>query len=191
MPTFQAPPTWAEVVLTDPRSGKPKFNPVWLKWFLDVAQVLGTSGGGSGTIQHNSTGGLQGGGPNQFFHLDLAKYSILSVADAGVWTPTLTNVTNISSSTAYQSQYLRVGGQVAFSCKVTVTPTGTGSRELGVSLPIPSNFTAQEQCAGSGASAVYPVMCQADATNDRISVVWSSTDTASRDIYLSGIYRIL
>lgn len=53
MPEFQPPPTWANPVLSekDPLTGKDKsgFNPVWLKWFVDLASVLsGTSSSGYG-----------------------------------------------------------------------------------------------------------------------------------------------
>lgn len=53
---FQPPPTWANPILeaTDPATGERKitFNPVWLKWFVDLTSVLTNSGGGNsgGTI---------------------------------------------------------------------------------------------------------------------------------------------
>ena len=53
---FSPPPTWAEPILevTDPSTGerRPTFNPVWLKWFVDLASVMTNSGGGNagGTI---------------------------------------------------------------------------------------------------------------------------------------------
>lgn len=75
MAVFQPPPTWAEVIVTDERTGKGTFNPVWLKWFVDLVQVIDDSGGGSGTIQHNDTGGLQGGTANQFYHLTNSQLS--------------------------------------------------------------------------------------------------------------------
>lgn len=53
-PEFQPPPTWANPMLevTDPATGERKvtFNPVWLKWFVDLTSVLTNSGAGTGTI---------------------------------------------------------------------------------------------------------------------------------------------
>lgn len=48
MSVFQPPPTYAEVVLVDP-AGKnpPRFNPIWLNWFLGLVQNLSAGGGGS------------------------------------------------------------------------------------------------------------------------------------------------
>ena len=67
---FPVPPTYAEPTIVDPNSGKAQFNPIWLRWFLDVAQFL--SGVGltlTKQINHDSLGGLQGGAPADYFHL--------------------------------------------------------------------------------------------------------------------------
>ena len=44
---FQPPPTWALPVVIDEVSGKAAFNPIWLRWFLDLSQNLGSGGAGS------------------------------------------------------------------------------------------------------------------------------------------------
>lgn len=44
---FQPPPTYALPVITDERTGRAVFNPIWLKWFLDLARNLGAAGAGS------------------------------------------------------------------------------------------------------------------------------------------------
>lgn len=54
------PPTYAEVVLHDTDGSNPRFNPIWLKWFLDLTQNLGTTGY-TGTI---TTAKLTAGGAN-------------------------------------------------------------------------------------------------------------------------------
>ena len=88
MAVFEPPPTWALPILVDERSKEAKFNPVWLKWFVDLAAVLSSAGGGGGTIQHNSTGGLQGGSPGQYYHLTSQQYTyasaLLAVAANGI-----------------------------------------------------------------------------------------------------------
>lgn len=50
MSTFQPPPTWANPVLVDETTGKGTFNPVWLKWFIELSAGLDATGGGSGTV---------------------------------------------------------------------------------------------------------------------------------------------
>jgi hypothetical protein len=60
---FQPPPTWALPVIVDERSGKAIFNPIWIRWFLDLSANLGPTGAGTGTITSVvAGGGLAGGG---------------------------------------------------------------------------------------------------------------------------------
>lgn len=72
--TFEPPPTYAEVVLVDERTGKSRFNPIWLKWFIDIAGFVSQSGGPSGVV-HNDTSGLQGGTANQYYHETAAEHT--------------------------------------------------------------------------------------------------------------------
>lgn len=37
MAGYQHPPTYAEFTLKDPVTGNVSFNPVWLRWFMDIA----------------------------------------------------------------------------------------------------------------------------------------------------------
>lgn len=84
---FEPPPTYADVVLIDPgkKPGDPgfsRFNPIWLKWFVDAAAFI-TANGGSGTSDHNQLSGLQGGSTNQYYHFTGTEHSAL-VTLAGV-----------------------------------------------------------------------------------------------------------
>jgi len=76
MSDLQPPPTYALPVLVEEATGKAIFNPIWLKWFLDLAAILDSIGGTS--PQHNSMGGLQGGTTNQYYHLTQARYDTLT-----------------------------------------------------------------------------------------------------------------
>lgn len=76
---IEPPPTYADVVIIV--RGKPQFNPIWLKWFLNLAAILSNAGAGGGAgIQHNSLGGLQGGTAGQEYHLTSAAYTALVAA---------------------------------------------------------------------------------------------------------------
>lgn len=77
MSTFQPPPTWALPVLVDEQTKVSQFNPIWLKWFVDLAQVLSSFGGGSGSADHNLLSGLQGGASSQYYHLNSAQHAQL------------------------------------------------------------------------------------------------------------------
>lgn len=75
---FQPPPTYADPVLVDEKSGKAGFNPLWLSWFIELAQVLSTAGGGGGAVDHNLLVGLQGGAANQYYHLTAGEETDLT-----------------------------------------------------------------------------------------------------------------
>ena len=72
---FQPPPTWANPMLeaTDPATGAKtsSFNPVWLKWFVDLTAVISGGGGGNATTGIGQIGTTVGGttGPAPVLHL--------------------------------------------------------------------------------------------------------------------------
>jgi hypothetical protein len=92
---------------------------------------------------------------------------------SGTYTPTLTNGTNVASSTTTVAQYIRIGNQVTVYGTVQVTPTTTPATatSLGISLPIASNFAAASNLIGvlsDYANIGYKsALLEADATNDR------------------------
>lgn len=114
---------------------------------------------------------------------------------SGTYTPTLTNVTNIAASTAYLCQYLRFGNTVLVSGKVDVDPTltATGS-ELGISLPIASNFGDIIDCGGvafAAAVAGQGAAILGDATNNRASMKWVSSDISNQGMAFIFTYRVI
>ncbi len=74
----------------------------------------------------------------------------LTIIDVGTYTPTLTNGLNVAASTAYEAQWLRIGGAVTVSGKFDCDPTSADTRtDVGISLPVASNFLAEEDCGGA------------------------------------------
>jgi hypothetical protein len=69
----------------------------------------------------------------------------------GTYTPTLTNTSNITASTAYPAQWMRVGRTVTVSGRVEITAAANSTgTELRVSLPVAATFTALGECCGAG-----------------------------------------
>ena len=104
------------------------------------------------------------------------KWEPQKILDSGTYTPTLTNGTNVAASTAYESQFIRVGAIVCVSGKVDVDPTsGTTTTILGVSLPFASNLGGQEDVAGTcGQHLVTSASAgsvRADTTNNRADLL--------------------
>lgn len=97
----------------------------------------------------------------------------------GTYTPTLTSVQNVSSSTARQLQYMRVGNTVTVSGSFNVTATSASTATtIGMSLPVSSSLTQQWNLGGGGATRLTTsdsaLLILADATNDRASIDWVS-----------------
>ena len=179
----------------------------WIRQIADL--VTGTSGtipwasvnkAGSNltdlaTKNHNSLGNVQGGAANDYYHLTSAQHTQVSVATSGTYTPTLTGVANVSASTAYQCQYMRIGTVVTVSGKLDIDPNLTAtSTQLGISLPIASNIGAAEDCAGTAfASAIagQGAAILGDSGNDRAQMQFISADITNQPMYFTFTYRII
>lgn len=113
----------------------------------------------------------------------------------GTYTPTLTNVANLAASTAYQCQYMRVGDTVTVSGKVDVDPTVTATAtQLGISLPVTSNFGAAEDCGGvafASGVAGQGAAILGDATNNRAEMNWVATDVTNQPMYFTFTYQVI
>lgn len=132
-----------------------------------------------GTAIHNNAGSVTGT-TNQYLA-------------SGTFTPTLTNVTNVAASTAYEGQWMRVGNVVTFSGKVDIDVTGVGATELGVSLPIASAMTVEQNLGGdaiSAAAASLSAAIRADATNDRAAIVFTATSLTNDSYFFTLTYVI-
>lgn len=69
--------------------------------------------------------------------------------ETGVYTPTVTNVLNVTSSSANPVTYMRKGSVVFLSGSVGIEPTTAGlDTRARISIPIPSDFTNGEQANG-------------------------------------------
>lgn len=119
----------------------------------------------------------------------------LALVTSGTYTPALTNVANLAASTAYVCQFLRVGTLVTVSGRVDVDPTLTATdTQLGISLPVASNFATADQCAGT---AWAPTLTSeggailADLTNDRAVLQWRSVDITNAARYFTFSYQVI
>lgn len=124
------------------------------------------------------------------------KIESLAVPTYGTYTPTLTDEQLLTSSTAYSCQYARIGDMVIVSGMVETTPSGISGLavRLGISLPVASNLTAENQLGGSAANqGTNPTAARihADSTNDRARLTFSSTGTGSITWSFCFMYRII
>lgn len=112
---------------------------------------------------------------------------------SGTYTPTLTNSANLDASTAYLCQWLRVGNTITVSGKVSVDPTLVATTTtLGISLPVASNFGADTDAGGVAFApgiAAQGAAIFADASNDRLTMQWKSSDITNQAMYFTATYR--
>jgi hypothetical protein len=101
----------------------------------------------------------------------------------GIYTPTLTGVLNVTSSTAYNCLWTRNNNFVTVTGQISVTPTANTLTKVGISLPVSSNFTsAQVDCSGVCATNVAAGEILADTTNDRADLQWTTASAGSSNV---------
>jgi hypothetical protein len=113
--------------------------------------------------------------------------------DNGVYTPALTNVANVAASTAYPAMWIRVGKVVSIAGRVDIDPTLTATlTRLGLSLPIPTTFTALGDCSGAAGSTSIAegAAVRADTTNNRAEIAWTPVSVANNAWYFTYMYKI-
>lgn len=113
----------------------------------------------------------------------------------GTYTPTLTNVANLSASTPSVTAYMRIGTTVIVggSLQADAVAAGSTNTNLGVSLPIASALTTPSQLGGAAiqASGRQPIEVLGDATNDRANFFWVSQSTANENISFIFAYQVI
>ena len=188
MADFQPPPTWALPILVDERTKTTKFNPVWLQWFVDLVAIVNASGGGSGTILHNSTGSLQGGTANEYYHLTSAFFNSLT----GVSGTASFLAATVSAGRLQRKQ----GASVASANNLTVGTDGdyfqiTGATQInlldstsfqgGADITVKFNGAPLVKHNQAVSGAFKPIMLNggvdfATAASNTLTLVYDSTD---------------
>ncbi len=118
-----------------------------------------------------------------------------ALGNSGFYTPSSTNVTNITSSTPNNATYIRIGNIVNVFGTITVTNTLAIASEVDVSLPIASNLGAATDLNGSAtmdSTASVNIYIKGDATNDRASIFFTSAGIGQTStLYYSFQYKVI
>lgn len=122
----------------------------------------------------------------------------LTTIEYGTYTPSLSNVANLSAATPYVSTYVRIGNIVTVDLIADIDPTAAAPTvtKMSISLPIASNLAALNDCAGVGASqsqaslvsqagAVY-----ADAASDKCYYDFPAQNGANLTHGLHFTYKV-
>lgn len=118
-----------------------------------------------------------------------------STLTSSTYTPTATNVTNITASTPKVTSYDRIGNIVTVYGSITVTNTLAVASEVDVSLPVASNLGAATDLNGIAtmdSTASVNLYVSGDATNDRASIFFTSAGVGQTStIYYSFQYKVI
>jgi hypothetical protein len=164
-------------------------------------RFLTNSGSGS-TERMVITGGgnvLIGTTTDAGYKLDVNGTFRASNVLSGTYTPTLTNNANITSSTAYQCQYMRVGNVVTVSGQVDITATSVLTlTQLIMTLPISSSFPVSgfNYCGGTAyfqnGAAFATGYINANQSATTVSLVYrTGATTPISQFFFSFTYQIV
>jgi hypothetical protein len=120
------------------------------------------------------------------FHNSTAAQGSATQQDirSGTYTPTATSITNISSSTTRKCNWSRVGNIVTVCGSVTITTTTNGLTQLGLSLPITSNFGTIYEASGNVIATTTNThygTVYSNVANDYVVIEFAHTGTPGAD----------
>lgn len=174
MAQFEPPPTYAPVIIFPDnvpleRAIKlAKFNPIWLKWFIDVAQFFNASGGTAGS------GVVTSGGPNQ----------------VGIYGAAGTTITGSDRLPA--ANFPQLTGDVTTAAGALATTLATVNGNVGsfISANITVNAKGLITAAASGGGSALSAITAAGAANtiasgNHAAQVWNWALTADAEVAFS------
>lgn len=113
----------------------------------------------------------------------------------GTYTPTLSNTTNVTSSTPVICHYIRIGNQVTVTGSAGVVTTLAVATVLSISLPVSSNFATATDAAGLGqaTSAIATnAYVQGNITSDLAELTFIGLSVGGNGtIYFTFTYTII
>lgn len=140
---------------------------------------------------------LMAGGSIEFWYdATTSRWRSTQSPQFGIYTPTLTNVANVAGSTAFACQWQRVGNVVTVSGRIDIDPTAASvNTEIGLSIPVPSNFASDAACCGSAspwAIAGVSAAILGDSVNDRAVLKYlNAADVAARAWFFHFTYLVI
>jgi hypothetical protein len=113
---------------------------------------------------------------------------------SGVYTPTLGNVSNLDSSSPYESNWWRFGPLVFVYGMAEIDATSTASEvQLQISLPLPSTLDSSRDLKGFVVEHLIPSgtgTVIGDASLTKAVAVWKPATNGARDVVFQFTYLI-
>jgi len=114
------------------------------------------------------------------------------ITSSGTYTPSTTNMVNIASTTTINSNWSRVGNIVTVAGYVSITTSGNGLAQLGLSLPVASNFTTRYEGSGTFTTTEHFGEIYSHVSNDNVVLEFQhSGSTGADEFRYVFVYEIL
>ena len=113
---------------------------------------------------------------------------------AGRYSPTLTNQTNVAASSADTLQWGRIGPFVAVAGRVLIDPTSADQQTLlRMSLPVPSNFTGQGDLGGVAfcQNVQQGAAIRAEVSADLAQFIYQSNTISDQPFFFIFAYYVM
>lgn len=116
-------------------------------------------------------------------------------AYAGTYTPTISDVTNIGTSTPALWFWVRVGDVVTVAGRLDIDPVATGRWTVYATCPVTTSFAAAGQAGGYiggiNATGNNTGTVVARASNNQVVIDAFANHTSSLDYYIHFSYRVV
>lgn len=128
-------------------------------------------------------------------YMRASGYPVAPTIAAGTYTPTLTAVSGCSGLTAYECQYQRIGNVVNVFGVLDGTLSATNP-QIGISLPVASNFAASADLSGVGtannATHELTFKLYGDTSNDRANMTgFVGATGVAHSVYFTFSYEVI
>lgn len=149
------------------------------------------------TVNNQSSWGINIDYLSETYQSDGSKWYVVSMAHtikSNVYTPTITSVANVDSTTAYSCMYQQNGSLVTVCGWVDIDPTLASTiTTIGISLPVSSDLTSTLDCIGvstpyllaTGSAVIY-----ADTTNNRATLEFTSVHNNNNGYSFTFQYKV-
>jgi hypothetical protein len=174
----------------------------WILWVKAAGGDCAISVSGGGTLTGSDPYTLLDGATIQIIATNFSgveRYDIISsnatagTITTGTYTPTLTNVSGVASSTMAICNYIRVGNTVLVTGNIAIDPVDASGVLFDLSLPIASNITLSTDASGviTGSAGGASGYIDGDAANNRINCNLATTNTGNQQVAFTFSYRII
>jgi hypothetical protein len=137
-------------------------------------------------------GALEYHSSHLYFTIGTTRHQLDQQGSDSFFTPTLTNITNLTASTAYEAYYLKVGTKVTVFGQVDIQATALGVIVLGMSFPVAVTTIFAHQASGTVSSGNNEETGHigADDINLRAQLTLTATTTTNHRIYYHYSYLV-